>query len=80
MNERIKLIWDFHGPNAYPIAQHHAKHLDEFAKIEALQHSFSGSEQLTEMHAIAFLVVEKKLMNTLREQLKPNRGQVYTKE
>lgn len=78
MKERIKLIWDFRGPNANPIAQHHAKHLGEFAESEALQYSFSGSEQLSEMHAIAFLVVEKELMNSLREKLKPNRGQLFT--
>ena len=78
MKQRIKLIWDFRGPNAHPIAQHHAKHLGEFAESEALEHSFSGSEQLSEMHAIAFLVVEKELMNSLREKLKPNRGQLFT--
>jgi hypothetical protein len=78
MKERIKLIWDFRGPNAYHIAQHHAKHLDEFAEIEMLRHSFSGSELLSEMHAIAFLVVEKELMDALREKLKPNRGQLFT--
>ena len=77
MIERVKLIWDFRGPNAAPIAQHHAKHLGEFAKTEALQHSLVGSEPITEMHHIAFLVIEKSLMDQLRETLKPNRGQLY---
>ncbi|CAM3481343.1 hypothetical protein [Aequorivita lipolytica] len=77
MAERVKLIWDFRGPNAQHIAEHHAKHLDEFAETETLQHSFTGHEQITPMHHIAFMVVEKTLMNTLRETLKPTRGQMY---
>jgi len=77
MTERIKLIWDFRGPNAKHIAQHHAKHLNEFAETEKLQHSFTGIEELSPMHHIAFMVVEKKLMDRLRETLKPTRGQIY---
>ncbi len=77
MTERVKLIWDFHGPNAQAIAEHHAKHLSEFAEAENLQHSFTGQEQITNMHYIAFMVVEKTLMNSLRETLKPTRGQLY---
>ncbi|MGO3183498.1 MAG: hypothetical protein ACTIJ9_11775 [Aequorivita sp.] len=77
MTERIKLIWDFRGPNAQPTAEHHIKHLNEFAKAENLQNSFTGQEKISEMHHIAFMVVEKQLMNTLRESLKPTRGQLY---
>lgn len=77
MTERIKLIWDFRGPNAKHIATHHIKHLDEFAQAENLKNSFTGQEEMTPMHHIAFMVVEKALMNTLRERLKPTRGQLY---
>ena len=77
MVERVKLIWDFRGPNAQHIAIHHAKHLAEFAEAKNLQHSFCGNEEITPMHHTAFLVTEKKLMNTLRETLKPTRGQIF---
>lgn len=77
MTERVKLIWDFRGFNAQPIAVHHAKHLAEFAKAEKLQNFLFGNEEITPMHYIAFLVVEKDMMNTLRETLKPTRGQLY---
>ncbi len=77
MTERVKLIWDFRGPNAQPIAVHHAKHLAEFAETEKLKHTLVGNEEITPMHHIAFLVVEKPLMNNLRETLKPTRGQIY---
>lgn len=76
----IKLIWDFRGPNAKPTAEHHAKHLSEFAKTENLKSSFSAVEEVTENHIIAFLVVEEDMMNELRERLKPNRGQLYNPE
>ncbi len=77
MTERVKLIWDFRGPNAKPIATHHAKHLTEFAETEKLNNTISGQEGVTEMHHIAYLIVEKKHMDTLRETLKPTRGQLY---
>ncbi len=77
MTERVKLIWDFRGPNAQPIAIHHAKHLAEFAETENLQNTLFGNEEITAMHHIAFLIVEKDMMNTLRETLKPTRGQMY---
>lgn len=78
--ERVKLIWDFRGPNAQPIAQHHALHLQEFAVSEALQNTICTTEKITPMHFVAYLVVEKDKMNELRERLKPNRGQVYKSE
>lgn len=80
MTERIKLIWDFRGPNAKPIAEHHAIHLAEYAATEKLENTITGQETITPMHHIAFLVVERKLMDTLRETLKPTRGQVYDEE
>lgn len=79
MSERIKLIWDFRGPNAEQIAKHHAVHLGEFAKIEKLEKPLHGSEQISEMHHIAYLIVDHEHMNSLRESLKPNRGQKYVK-
>ncbi|MCH2489731.1 MAG: hypothetical protein MK211_06225 [Flavobacteriales bacterium] len=77
MKDRVKLIWDFRGPNAEPIALHHAKHLEEYAQTEQLKHTLTGTQQLSPSHFIAFLVVEKQHMNALRISLKPNRGQLY---
>ena len=77
MTDRVKLIWDFRGPNAEAIAKHHAQHLGEYAQTENLINTIVGQEKITPMHHIAFLVVEKKMMNTLREILKPSRGQIY---
>lgn len=77
MAERIKLIWDFHGPDAEKIASHHQLHLNQFAERELLNTPVSGVECLSEMHVIAFLVVDKTAMIAVRDTLKPHRGQVY---
>jgi hypothetical protein len=77
MPEQIKLIWDFRGPNAKPIAEHHSKHLSEFAEAEKLKNTRSGTEHIEGMHHIAFLIVDKEHMDLLRDRLKPNRGQNY---
>ncbi len=80
MTDRVKFIWDFHGPNGKPTAEHHIKHLGEYVEAKDLQNTILGVEQLTPNHHIAFLVVEKELMDSLRAILKPNRGQYYEEE
>lgn len=75
---KLKLIWDFYGPDATKIAQHHEIHLKEYIKIEGLPISITGFENLSDVHAIAFLVVDEVDMKPLRDALKPHRGQVYS--
>lgn len=74
---QLKLIWDFYGPDANKIAQHHEIHLKEYIKIENLNITITGFENLSDVHAIAFLVVDEPEMKPLRDALKPHRGQVY---
>ena len=74
---KLKLIWDFYGPDANKIAQHHEIHLKEYIKIENLNITITGFENLSDVHAIAFLVVDEPEMKPLRDALKPHRGQVY---
>ena len=80
MKEGIKLIWDFRGPNAAPIAEHHVIHLKEFAEAEHISPYLCAIEKVTDMHCIAYMIVEEKHINDLRERLKPNRGQRYKAE
>ncbi|GAA3622031.1 hypothetical protein [Flavivirga jejuensis] len=74
---KLKLIWDFHGPDANKIAQHHEIHLKEYIKLENLNISITGTENLNAIHVIAFLVVDEDKMKPIRDALKPHRGQVY---
>lgn len=75
---KLKLIWDFRGPNGQKTAEHHLIHLKEYIAIEKLDISITGVEILSEMHTIAFLVVDEADMKPIRDALKPHRGQVYT--
>ena len=74
---KIKLIWDFRGPNALKIAEHHEIHLKEYIALENLNIYFTGFEALTEFHAVAFMVINESDMTSLRDALKPHRGLVY---
>jgi len=73
----LKLIWDFKGPDALKIAQHHEIHLKEYIIQQQLPISIIGIETISELHTIAFLVVNEELMKPIRDALKPHRGQVY---
>ena len=77
MSDRIKFIWDFHGPNGKPTAAHHAKHLGEFVAAKNFNNILLGTEEIGPMHHIAFMVVDKEMVDNLRAILKPNRGQYY---
>jgi hypothetical protein len=71
----IKLIWDFRGPNANKIAKHHAIHLNEFILKEKLEHIKVGEEAIDNHYHIAFMIVEQKDMITMRDALRPHRGE-----
>ncbi len=75
---KLKLIWDFRGPYALKTAEHHEIHLKDYIVIQKLDITITGVEKLTDMHTIAFLVVNESEMKPIRDALKPHRGQVYT--
>ena len=74
---KLKLIWDFHGPDAHKIAEHHEIHLKQYIQLEQLDISITGIEDIHDLHSIAFLVVNEANMKPIRDALKPHRGQVY---
>ncbi len=76
---KIKLIWDFRGPDASKIAEHHEKHLKEYIVAEKLTITNTGFKALNDMHCTAFLVVQEGDMLKVRDALKPHRGEVYDK-
>ncbi|MEP3838421.1 MAG: hypothetical protein ABJM36_12275 [Algibacter sp.] len=75
---KLKLIWDFRGPDACKIAEHHEIHLKEYIQLENLNISITGIETLSQLHTIAFLVVNEDQMRPIRDALKPHRGEVYS--
>lgn len=77
MSRKIKLIWDFRGPASAKTAEHHEIHLKEFIEMEKLPLNITGFEIINEMFAIAFMVVTDENMISVRDALKPHRGEVY---
>jgi len=75
MEEKIKLIWDFRGPNAAPTAAHHKIHLKEFCEKENYLELEIGTSLISEMHSIAYILVSKSLMIVFRDLLRPHRGE-----
>lgn len=75
---KLKLIWDFRGPNASRTAEHHEIHLKEYIIAEQLDINITGFEIISEMHSIAFMIVQENEMKPIRDALKPHRGQVYS--
>ncbi|MFL1896928.1 hypothetical protein ACJRPK_14590 [Aquimarina sp. 2-A2] len=78
MEKKIKLIWDFRGPSAELTAKHHEIHLKEYATIEKLTYFLTGQIDISDMHSIAFMVVNNQDMKKVRDALKPHRGQLYS--
>lgn len=75
---KIKLIWDFRGPAAAKTAEHHEKHLKEYIAIEKLPLNITGFNVLNDMYSIAWMVVTDEYMISVRDALKPHRGEVYS--
>lgn len=75
---KLKLIWDFRGPDGDRTAKHHALHLKEFRDNRSLKLDIIGQEQLSEMHHLAYMVVFESEMPEVRDALKPHRGQLYS--
>jgi hypothetical protein len=75
---QIKLIWDFRGEASAKTAEHHEIHLKEYITIEKLPLNITGFEIKNEIHAIAFMVVTDENMISVRDALKPHRGEIYS--
>lgn len=76
MSRKIKLIWDFRGPEAEQIAEHHAVHLREFSEKEKLAYFTAGVDRISPMHSLAYIVVGEELMITFRDALIPHRAEI----
>lgn len=77
MERLIKLIWDFRGPDAEKVAEHHIIHLNEFVNIEKLPITIVQKQVINDYHCIAYMVVNDQQMITVRDRLKPHRGELY---
>ena len=77
---KLKLIWDFRGPVGQKTAEHHLIHLKEYIESNSLDITITGVETLSDLHSLAYLVVDESEMKPIRDVLKPHRGQVFSEE
>ncbi|MEE9349663.1 MAG: hypothetical protein V3U80_06415 [Flavobacteriaceae bacterium] len=77
MNRKIRLIWEFRGPDSLGIAKHHVIHLQEFAKMENLAFYEVNTIEHSNYFNSAFIIVDEKDMLTYKNALKPDRGTVF---
>lgn len=77
MEKKIKLIWDFRGPDAQKTAEHHEIHLKEFIQKEKLENDITGVMKIEDLYSLAYLVVNESEMISVRDALKPHRGEWY---
>ena len=71
---KIKLIWDFKGSNDLQVAVHYTKHITEFLQEKNILFFEMGETSLSEFHQIAYVVIRKEDVNTVRDVLKPHRA------
>lgn len=76
MSRKIKLLWDFRGPDALETAKHHTVHLKEFATLENLNYHQIDIQEKNPMLVAAFITVDEKDMKIFRDALKPQRGEI----
>ena len=76
LERKIKLLWDFKGPDSLETAKHHTIHLKEFAAIENLPFYEIDIKEQNPMLCAAYIVVSESDMKVYRDALKPQRGEL----
>lgn len=77
MEKKVKLIWDFKGGDARQTAEHYDHHLREFCEKWNVESELIGVEHTDGMHSVAYMVVSESDVITVRDSLRPNRGEWY---
>ena len=70
---QLELIWDFFGPRAQGIAEHHAAHVSEFVRREGVTAEV-GARHSGPGHWSAWVLVSEEAALPLRNALRPNRA------
>lgn len=77
MGQKVKLIWEYRGPEAQQIAEHYEHHLVEFMEEHSLMYRIAGTESLSEMYSVAFMVVDESEIEMVRNILRPRKAVLY---
>ena len=77
MNRKIKLIWEFSGPDAEERAKHHSTVLEVVSARENLEFSITGTEYINHVSWLAYLIVLEKNVPVIKGALKPLRSEIF---
>jgi len=72
-NKKIKLSWDFRGPDGAKTAEHYTHHLEEFIAANNLCNRIYGTDDLKPMHSVSYLVVDADESDAVQAALRPHR-------
>ena len=72
MDRKIKLIWDFRGPDAQQTANHYLQHLKE-SPLYTPQRTV-GVESVSEFHCTAYMIIPESEIPRFRDALRPHRA------
>ncbi|MEJ2584955.1 MAG: hypothetical protein P8Z38_07895 [Robiginitalea sp.] len=72
MERKIKLIWDFRGPDSFQTASHYLRHLRE-SPLYTPERT-SGVDSVSNMHCITYLLISETEIPRFRDALKPHRA------
>lgn len=72
--EKVQFIWDFRGDDALETARHHQIHLKEFLEREKVGASSVEVEEISNVHAIAYIIASRGYLQLIRDSLKPHRA------
>lgn len=61
------------GLHAKGMAEHHAIHLKEFVEREGIAADDVGTEDLSDLYSVAFMIVSEKDRGSIQTALRPHR-------
>lgn len=64
------------GLHASGMAEHHAIHLQEFAEREGITAEEVGTENLSDLYSVAFMIVPEQDSEMVQKSLRPHRVEV----
>ena len=69
---KIRLLWDFRGPDSLETAKHHVIHLKEFAEIDNLSFVEASVIEQNKYVNSAFIIISEIDLEVFKNALKPH--------
>lgn len=70
---KIRLLWDFRGPDSLETAKHHVIHLKEFVEIDHLPYVESAVIEQNKYVNSAYIIISESDLDIFKTALKPHR-------